>query len=372
MALQYIDSLASSNDYEIHVSYFAGNVTMGRQLAQLKHATALHYHPGNIVSGAFQGIRTLVSPRNIQAVYRAITTIKPDIVVVLQGNIEACTLAMVAAKLANIPLLSYIPLAHSMKVFGARFWYLRDQLHKMYYRLPDHFIAISQDQKRKITAHGVSPERISVVHNFIPDVLRLPIEKREARHRFGISTEKFLVGLIGRVDFKQKRQDFLLRAIAENQTRLGEFHFAVIGCGPDELRLKELVEEYALGESVSIFPWSNDTSVVYSALDALVLPSAFEGVPLVMLEAIQYGLPVIASNVDGMSEFLPNEWLFEPDSINTMVTALLSLKSAGTKVLLDRLRSSFATDFDQVKSATDFARVIDSYIASGKRIATRR
>jgi glycosyltransferase involved in cell wall biosynthesis len=73
-----------------------------------------------------------------------------------------------------------------------------------------------------------------------------------------------------------------------------------------------MVGEAGLGGRFAFLPWREDMTPVYSAIDVLALPSRFEGVPLVMLEALACGVPVVASDRDGMADWLPPELRFDP------------------------------------------------------------
>jgi glycosyltransferase involved in cell wall biosynthesis len=73
-----------------------------------------------------------------------------------------------------------------------------------------------------------------------------------------------------------------------------------------------MVGEARLAQRFVFLPWREDMAAVYSAIDLLVLPSRFEGVPLVMLEALAFGIPVVASDRDGMADWLPAALRFAP------------------------------------------------------------
>ena len=84
--------------------------------------------------------------------------------------------------------------------------------------------------------------------------------------------------------------------------------------GPDRPALETQIQQLDLQDRVTLLPWQDDPVPIYSALDLLLIPSRFEGVPLVMLEALCFGLPVIGSDRDGMRDLLPEAWRFEPEN----------------------------------------------------------
>ena len=120
------------------------------------------------------------------------------------------------------------------------------------------------------------------------------------------------MGVIGRILFKHKGQDVFIQALTAARSEIGQYKAFIVGDGPDKQSLVSTVNAAGLGGAVHFLPWSDDLSMLYCALDVVVIPSRFEGVPLVMLEAMHYELPVVASSVDGMSEFLPRDWLCVP------------------------------------------------------------
>jgi glycosyltransferase involved in cell wall biosynthesis len=149
--------------------------------------------------------------------------------------------------------------------------------------------------------------------------------------------------MIGRIEFRQKQQHLLVQALASNPSLATSCHLVFAGDGPDHAALLELVGRH--GISATFLPWC-DPALLYQALDALVIPSRYEGLPLVMLEALASGTAVLASDRDGMKDLLPSAWRFEPNNPDALASALQRFigqhqpqPEAG---LVERVRSSMS------------------------------
>src|SRR5205823_3483633 len=105
--------------------------------------------------------------------------------------------------------------------------------------------------------------------------------------------------------------------------------------GPDASRLREMISALDLTRQVKVLPWTPHPEEVYAAIDMLLIPSRFEGVPLVMLEAMAYNVPIVASDSDGMSEMLPREWLFPFGNYQALAERLIFVRNAEKSRLLD-------------------------------------
>ena len=96
---------------------------------------------------------------------------------------------------------------------------------------------------------------------------------------------------------------------------------------------------------------------IYSAIDCLLIPSRYEGVPLVMLEALASGVPVVGSCCDGMKDLLPGDWLFESGSIADMSETFSRAASAGFKGL-DTVRERVLTENDLSNFKNQFVEAV--------------
>jgi len=275
-----------------------------------------------------QSFRTLVSMRIINELKELFNKIKPDLVIIASGNIETCTLGLVAAKKAGYKTVSYIAVAHEVAVMGNKYGAkIRDMLNYYYYQLPDYYITISNIVKADLTKRGVS-NKIAVVYNGI-DLTKYSLAERDlCRVGFASGHFRYLVGCVGRILFRHKAQDLLVESLAKHKHRLKDVRLIIVGDGPDLARLKDMVSVFRLSDAVAFVDWRDDLSKIYSALDMLIIPSWFEGVPLVMLEAMYYGIPIVASNIDGMAEILPQKWLFKVGDRDSLVETFLAVKNA--------------------------------------------
>ncbi|MGN5006712.1 glycosyltransferase [Aeromonas sp. 96A] len=231
-------------------------------------------------------------------------------IVIVQGDIELGSVFIIMSKLIGLRVKSYIPYAHSFKTMGAHFARAKDFLSQFVYRSCNEYITISECFCRDLLTFNPKA-RCSVIKNYVASPELVP-------HRECTDDEPFRLFLIGRVSFRQKGHDLLIAAlklIQKDEIQTGiEVHF--IGDGPDLPLLKSLCLELPVFVKPIFHGWQSDCwSIAYMA-NLIVIPSRYEGVPLVMLEAIARKVPVIASNRDGMVDYLDSRQLFEPNPIS--------------------------------------------------------
>lgn len=324
MTLAAIRHLVLVENKKIAFIFYKGNVKITAELNAIrKQSEGLNLIPIDYRSRRLQSVRTLFAIMPIFKVYRLLKSIKADIVVVAQGRIESCTVGLVAAKIAGCRTLSYIPMAHEV---GGNFLSraIKISVNSVYYNLADKFITISELMKKELLAR-VPGQNVVIVNNGL-DLKKFPFhEKTNSRTTFGIAESDYAIAIIGRVSFKQKAHDFLINTLSGYKEELGHIRLIVVGDGPDLAKLKELVSLFGLDQQVIFAPWTNDLSQVYAAVDALVIPSWYEGVPLVMLEGMYCQLPIVATRLDGMLELLPAEWLFDAGNSKELFSLLKKL-----------------------------------------------
>ena len=78
----------------------------------------------------------------------------------------------------------------------------------------------------------------------------------------------------------------------------------IIGEGPDRKNLKKMIEDFDLEKSVYLLGYQKFPDPFYHEMDVFVMPSLFEGFGLVAVEAMHFGLPIIATNVDSLPEII--------------------------------------------------------------------
>ncbi|MFK7851134.1 MAG: glycosyltransferase [Akkermansiaceae bacterium] len=276
-------------------------------------------------SSKLEALRNRLQPSRVKVLADRFRKLNPALVVAIQGNIEHSSLGLHAARRAGIPCLSYIPVPHSNAEMGARFGALRDLFCAHLFKLPDAFITITDEMAHLLKQQGaVAP--IKIVYNGV-DIHRFQSgDAKAACDELGLPFEKIRVGVIGRIEFRQKQQHLLVQAIAADPELAASCHLVFAGDGPDITALQDIIRQHQL--SGTVLPWC-DPARLYQALDALVIPSRYEGLPLVMLEALASGTAVLGSDRDGMKDLLPREWRFEPNSPVALSAAIRKFIASG-------------------------------------------
>lgn len=168
---------------------------------------------------------------------------------------------------------------------------------------------------------------------------------------------------VGRLS-AEKGQVGLLRTFARLRSKHSKLSLRLVGDGPDRSGLEELARELGVSDAVSFvgrLPEEEALGEIARA-DLLVLPSFMEGLPIVLMEAMAVGVPVVASRVAGIPELVEDGQtglLFDPsnwDDLAVCIERFLNDEALGN-ALAENAKSKVAAEFDTRKSAAQLAEL---------------
>lgn len=264
--------------------------------------------------GTVGPIKELLASRGIQLVHT--------------HGVRANLVARTAANRAGLPVITTFhsvlrydyPTAWEARVAGV--------FTRLTNRFTGRFIAVSEAVKNDLIRLGVTPDRIDVVYNGLDFSKLLPrLTPEEVRSRLGIPTDRRLIGCIGRLH-PVKGQITLLDAARELLKTDPDLLFLIVGEGPHRPLLEARLRELGLEEQVIMPGYYDHVSDLYPLFSAFCLPSVMEGMPLVLLEAMHFGVPIAASDTGGIPELIQNRengLLFSPGNPHGLAAAVREL-----------------------------------------------
>jgi len=198
----------------------------------------------------------------------------------------------------KIPVISSIRVMEKQKK-----WHLFFE--KLTSDISTKFLVNSNALKNFLIEKKVAPsEKIEVIYNGI-DVENLTTGDRDKIFKeFNVSPESTLIVTCGRLH-KQKGIEFLIDALSSLTFSPSHFFtLLIIGDGPERKNLERKVKKLGLEKKVIFTGWRTDSQKIISCCDIFILPSLWEGTPNVILEAMAYGKPIIATSVGGVPELI--------------------------------------------------------------------
>ena len=170
-------------------------------------------------------------------------------------------------------------------------------------RFVDRHVCVSQGVARFAQQQmGLPAEKLVVIPNGV-DLQKFPARPAADLASFGVRPGQRLITYVGRLD-AQKGVDWLLRAAVQFLAQVPQCDLAIVGTGPEAQRLQQQVAANRLTDRVHFLGWRSDVAEILAASVLLVLPSRWEGMPNVVLEAMASGLPVVATSVEGVEDLL--------------------------------------------------------------------
>ena len=171
----------------------------------------------------------------------------------------------------------------------------------------DAVVAVNQKIGNVYRAWPFLRNRLHVIGNAVPEVVpRDAALRQQARNElsdlFGLDRSKRWIVSVGRL-VPVKNHELLLEAASRLVEAGSRFEWLIVGDGPERKRIQELADRIAPA-SVHLLGTQDRMAHIYRAADLLLLTSHSEGSPMVVLEAMGYGIPVVASAVGDIPQLI--------------------------------------------------------------------
>ncbi len=143
----------------------------------------------------------------------------------------------------------------------------------------------------------------------------------------GLKQNNFIIGSISRFDV-QKNQKLIIQAAYYLVKKYPEMRFVFVGTGEYLKRMIEYTREAGLGKYVVFAGEKENTKDFYSIFDVFVLPSFWEGLPYVLLEAMASKLPIICSDLPGLNEVITDRYsalTIDPHNVDELFNGISNL-----------------------------------------------
>ncbi len=273
-------------------------LTAGKNLAKRGHNVVIAGKNGSVFldRASKAGLSTTVfdikadfAPFKVGKIARYFKRHETDICILnLNKDVRVAGLA---ARRAGVPV---VLARHGLKLISNKWKY------KTTMKLVNGIITNSTTIKEQYNEFDWMPEnKTEVVYNGLD--IPANVQKIDLHKQYSIPENHLIFGAAGRLAY-QKGFDLLIKAAAQLKNK--PFTFLIAGKGKLEQHLKNLIAEHMVEDRVKLVGFLTDALPFLKALDVVVQPSRFEGMPNTVLESMALGKPVIATEVNGVKELI--------------------------------------------------------------------
>lgn len=231
----------------------------------------------------------------------------------------------------------------------------------------DKIITVSKATLNYVLSLGANPNKAEVLYNGV-DIKRFRpfMGKRDAKRQLNFPEDSFIVLTVRRLVYKNGI-DILLESAKLAVKKNPKILFLVAGGGPDFQRIRLKIKEFSLEENFKLLGFIPDEHLplYYNASDAFVLPSkSGEGMPLVLLEAMACGLPVVATNVGGVPEIIDKRWgkVVPPSDAVALADAILDFSYKDTSHISEELRKMVVQSYSWEANVERLIEIYEEFI----------
>ena len=244
--------------------------------------------------------------------------------VVMTTLFYADVLGAIAGKLSGVKAI------FSWETISSPEWLLHRRLlpYRFAVRFCNRVIAVSHATARFLWEKRGVPCNKIIVLPYGVDLKKYSVQKDyEMRKKLGLNGRDRIVGVVGRLE-PQKGHIYLIHSAKKIINRFPDVKFVFAGEGYLQGELEIAIRENGLDKYFVLLGFRSDIPDVLKAFDIFTLPSLFEGLPNVVLEAMAAGKPVVASAVDGTVEAVVDDvtgFLVPPKNTEALQESLMKL-----------------------------------------------
>lgn len=233
------------------------------------------------------------------------------------------------------PATKLVLMAHGIEVWVVLPWWKKKMLHHC-----DLILPVSDFTKKKMVKQNQLPEqKMQVVNNcldpFLSPFLQVP-KPQHLLNMYGIKANDTVLLTLTRLSSteKYKGYDLVMQAIHDLKEKLPSLKYLIVGKydAPEKERLDKMIAGLGLQQQIILTGFIPDESLAghYDLADLFIMPSRKEGFGIVFIEAMYYGKPVVAGNMDGSVDALHNGkfgLLINPNSQQEVTDAIVEVIS---------------------------------------------
>lgn len=225
-----------------------------------------------------------------------------------------------------------------------------------------HFVCVSSRARKQALQEGIRDERIRIIFNGVRPVVKDVSLRAETRADLGLQAEDKMVINVGRL-VPEKAQRLLIDAAAIVRKYRSDVRFFIAGEGPLRDSLTRLIQKHGLEDVFCLLGNRSDIAALLNAADLFVLYSETEGMPVSLMEAMSVGLPVIASELEGVAEIVnrPNVGTLIPFGDSSLLANQIIDRLAQTQQSEKQGRNGqkrILEDFSLDRSCTQYQEMI--------------
>lgn len=302
--------------------------------------------------------------QSIRVLHGIIQREKPDLIVSILVNSNIIVLLNKYLFKIDIPICCSDQNTISKEVKSLRYPFFYKMLIRHLYRKSDYNIAVSEGAKSDLSKYcGLPKNKIITIYNAVDtDKVR-----RESNEKLENDLEEILrdrntkkIVTSGRLT-EQKNHELLIRAYKKIKDR-SNTKLLIVGQGEKKAELQALANRLGIGDEVLFLGWRKNPFNIIAQCDLFVLSSNWEGLPLVIIEAMSLGTPVISTDCpSGPREILEDGKygiLVKPKDENKLADAITELISDNElRSKLGELSKLRANDFSLKKMIDSYERL---------------
>jgi L-malate glycosyltransferase len=258
------------------------------------------------------------------------------------------TLGAVGGKLSNDPLTiqTYHGLQENLAGWAGLKMRIYDRLNLAVGRATaDGAVGVSSEITSFLQDRYPSADVRCIRNGIDLDRIAVTVERDAMRAQLGIAPDAFVVGSVGRL-MPVKGFEYLVEAFAQlpRKQTSPEHRLVIVGDGPLRDALGRCAGRHGVLRDVTFLGARSDVYDLMNAFDVFVLPSLHEGVPMVLLEAMAIGVPIVATHVGGIPEILEhdNDALLVPAKDPKALAQAIQLLAGSTALRAQLIRAARA------------------------------